>query len=164
MGWQPSRNQWRYWSYFCFIFLWLLTGVATPAVVASCESQAEVASPPAVTRRASNAGAIAPPQGADSRDVAAVPIEQPTTGIRLYGTASPFASWTHCDLSPDGKWLVGFRGTRMLVWDRQAARVAKEMDVVALGSVQSCKFSPRGKYCAIFVKHWLDLPELSDAD
>lgn len=164
MGWQPSRNEWMYVLFFCLIVSAWPTRLATPAVVASCESQVGVARPPAVTRRASNVGAIAPPQAADSRDVAAVPIEQPTTGIRLYGTASPFASWPHCDLSPDGKWLVGFRGTRMLVWDRQAARVAKEMDVVALGSVQSCKFSPRGKYCAIFVKHWLDLPELSDAD
>jgi hypothetical protein len=100
---------------------------------------------------------------ASDQDPSVAPIARPENGVRLYGTASPFGSWTHCDLSPDGKWLVGFRGTRMLVWDRQAARVVKEFDVVSTGSVQSCKFSPAGKYFAVFVKHWLELPELSDA-
>ena len=164
MGWPPHRSECLCLVFFCLTISAWPTRLATTAAVASCESQAEVASPAAVPRGGTNAGSITALQGAGSNDVATVPIEQPTTGIRLYGTASPFASWTYCDLSPDGKWLVGFRGTRLLVWDRQAARVVKEMDVVAVGSVQSCKFSPSGNYCAIFVKHWLDLPELSDGD
>lgn len=89
-------------------------------------------------------------------------IESPEPGVRLYGTGSLFATWTHTDLSPDGQWLVGFQGTRMLVWDRQAGRIVREFDVIEQGNVEGTSFSPNGSYLAIFAKHWVDLPVLND--
>lgn len=91
-----------------------------------------------------------------------VPIETAEPGVRIYGTASPFATWIHTDFSPDGQWLIGFQGTRMLVWDRKAARVAREFEVTNQGNVLGTQFSPNGNYLAVFVKHWKDLPELND--
>ncbi len=91
-----------------------------------------------------------------------VPIETPEPGIRLYGTSSPFATWIHTDFSPDGQWLIGFQGTRMMVWDRKAARTAREFEVTDQGNVLGTQFSPQGNYLAVVVKHWKDLPKLNE--
>jgi hypothetical protein len=98
----------------------------------------------------------------DSSEPLKVPIETPEPGVRLYGTPSPFATWIHTDFSPDGQWLIGFQGTRMLVWDRKAARVAREFEVTDQGNVLGTQFSPNGNYLAVFVKHWKELPGLND--
>jgi len=90
------------------------------------------------------------------------PFETPEPGVRIYGQQALFPGLTHYDLSPDGQYFVGFRGLRMMVWNRPENRLLKEVEVLSLGKIIRTRFSPRGKYLAILLQRWEPVAETLD--